>query len=123
MAVVHLDKIGGVEGGLELFDEERSVVGGDAEGDGGADVAEDGVADGVGHLGGVLVCNSEVETVFAGFGEDDGEGVGGEVLELVDVEIERSPIFNVRDVGAGHGGELDFGDEEGAEDAGVVFAD
>ena len=123
MAVVELQEVGGFEGGLELFDENGGVVGRDAEGDGGADVAEDGVADGVGHLGGVLVCDGEIETVFSGLGENDGEGIGGEVLELIDVEIEGATVFYVFDVGAGHGGELDGGNEEGAENAGVVFAD
>ena len=112
-----------VEDGLELFGEDWGVVGGDAEGDGRADVAEDGVADGVGHLGDVLVGDGEIEAVFAGFGENDSEGVGGEVLELVDIEIEGATVGDVGDVGAGHSGELDFRDEEGAEDAGVVFAD
>ena len=123
MAVVHLDEIAFVKGRLELLGEDGGVVGGDAEGDGGADVAKDSVTDGVGHLGDVLVGNGEIEAVFAGFGEDDGEGVGGEVLELVNIEIEWAAIGDVGDVGAAHGGELDLGDEEGAEDGGVIFAD
>ena len=123
VAVGHLDEVGAFEGGLELFDEGRGVIGGDAEGDGGADVAKDGVAHGVGHLGDVLVSDGEVEAVFASLGENDGEGVGGEVLELINVEVERTAVFYVGDVGAGHGGELDLGDKEGAEDAGVIFAD
>ena len=123
VAVGHLDEVGAFEGRFELFDEERGVVSGDAEADGGADVAKDGIAHGVGHLGYVLVGDGEVEAVFASLAENDGEGVGGEVLELVDIEVEGATVFDVGDVGAGHGGELDFGDEEGAEDAGVVFAD
>ena len=121
MAVVHLDEVGLVEDGLELFGEDRGVVGGNAEGDGGTDVAEDGIADGVGHLGDILVGDGEVEAVFAGFGKNDGEGIGGEVLELVDIEIEGAAVGDVGNVGAGHSSELDFGDEEGAKDAGVVF--
>ena len=122
VAVGHLNEVGAFKGGLELFDEERGVVSGDAEGDGGADVTKDGVAYGVGHLGDVLVGDGEVEAVFASLGENDGKRVGGEVLELVDVEVEWTAVFYVGDVGAGHGGELDLGDEEGAENAGVVFA-
>ena len=60
VSVVHLDKVVRVESWLELFYEERSVVGGDAEGNGRADVSEDGVADGISHLGDVLVRNGEV---------------------------------------------------------------
>ena len=112
-----------VEDGFELLGEDWGVVGGDAERDGRTDVAEDGVADGVGHLGDVLVGDGEIEAVFASFGENDSEGVGGEVLELVDVEVEGAAVGDVGDVGSGHGGELDFRDEEGAKDAGVVFAD
>ena len=74
-------------------------------------------------MGDILVSDGEVEAVFASLGENDGEGVGGEVLELVNVEVEWTAVFYVGNVGAGHGGELDLGDKEGAEDAGVVFAD
>ena len=122
VAVVHLDEVALVKGGLKLLGEDGGIIGGDTEGDGGADVAEDGVADGVGHLGDVLVGNGEVEAVFASFGEDDGEGVGGEVLELVHVEVEGAAVGDIGDVGAAHRGELDLGDEEGAENGGVVFA-
>ena len=60
VAIVHLDEVGGFEGGFELFDKEWSVVGGDTERNSGTDVAEDGVADAVGHLGDVLVGDGEV---------------------------------------------------------------
>ena len=123
VTVVHLEKVAGVEGGLELFGKKRGVVGGDAERDSRADVAEDGVADGVGHLGNILVGDGEIEAVFARLTKNNGEGVGGEVLELVNIEVEGATVLDIRNIGAGHGGELDLSDEEGAEDAGVVFAD
>ncbi len=44
-------------------------------------------------------------------------------MELIDIKIEWTAIFDVGDVGAAHGSELDLGDEESAENAGVVFAD
>ena len=122
VAVVHLDEVAFVKGGFKLLGEDGGIIGGDTEGDGGADVTKDGVADGVSHLGDILVGNGEVEAVFARFGEDDGEGVGGEVLELVHVEVEGTAIGDVGDVGAAHRGELDLSDEEGAENGGVVFA-
>jgi len=56
-----------------------------------------------------LVGDGEVEAVFASFGEDNSKGIGGEVLEFVDVEIEGAAVFDARDIGAGHGGELDLG--------------
>ena len=123
VAIAHLEKVRGVKGRLKLFNEDRSVIGGNAERNSCANVAEDGVADRFGHLGGVLVGNCEVKAVFACLGKDNGEGVGGEVLELVDIKIEWATIFNVGDVGARHGGELDLGNQEGAEDAGIIFAD
>ncbi len=69
-----------------------------------ANVAEDGVGSRVVELLEVLVGDGQVEAVFAGFAEDRGERAGGEVLELVDVEV---------DVGL-----LDGGDEEGSEQGG-----
>lgn len=73
VAVVHLEEILSLEGGLKLFDENRSVVGGDTEGNGSTNVTKDSVADRFGHLGNVLVGNSKVETVFASLREDHGE--------------------------------------------------
>ena len=69
-----------------------------------------------------MVGNCEVKTVFACLGENDGEGVGGKVLELVDIEIERATVGDVGNVAAAHGGQLDFGDEEGAKNTGIVFS-
>ena len=117
-----MNKVGALKGGLKLFNEERGVVGRNTERDGGTNVAKDSIADRVSHLGDVLVGYSEVKTVFASFGENDSERIGGEVLKFIHVEVERTAIFNVWNVGARHGGELDFGDEESAEDAGVIFA-
>ena len=71
-----------------------------------ANVAEDGVGSRVVELLEVLVGDGQVEAVFAGFAEDRGERAGGEVLELVDVEV---------DVGL-----LDGGDEEGSEQRGAL---
>ncbi|SRR3990167_3603356 len=59
--------------------------------------------------------------IFAGFGEDFDKAPGGEVLELVDVEVEVAAVFFCL-VDAVHGGKLDFGDEHGAKEGGVVFA-
>lgn len=112
-----------VKGGFELFREDRGIIGGDAEGDSGTDVTENGVADGVSHLGDVLVGNSEIKTVFASFGEDYSEGIGGKVLELVDVKIEGATVGDIRNIGAGHGGELNFGNKESTKDASVIFTD
>ena len=43
-------------------------------------------------------------------------------MKFVNVEVERTAVFNVGNVGTRHGGELDFGNKERAENGGVVFA-
>lgn len=106
-----------------MFDEDRSIISRDAEGDSGANVAEDGIADGIGHLSDVLVGDGKIKTVFTGFGKNDRERIGGKVLELIDIKIEWTAITDIWDVGAAHGSELNFSDKEGAKNAGVVFAD
>lgn len=122
MAVVHLNQVGSVKGRFELFNEKRSVVGGNTEGNGCTNVAKNCIANAVGHLGDVLVCNSKVQTIFPSFRKNNGERVGCEVLKLVDIKVEWATIANVRDVGTAHSGELDFRDEEGAENTGIIFA-
>ena len=72
-------------------------------------------------MGDVLVCNGEVQAVFSSLGKNDGEGIGCKVLELVDVKVEWATITDIRDVRTAHGGELDFCDEESAENTSIVF--
>ena len=122
MAVIELEKVGRLKSGFKLLSKDRGVVGRNAETDGGTNVTKDGVADGFGHLGGVLVGDGEVEAVFASLRKDDSKGIGSKVLELVHVEIEGATVGDIRDIRTAHSGELDFGNEEGAQDAGVVFA-
>lgn len=43
-------------------------------------------------------------------------------MELIDIKIKWAAIGDIGNVGAAHGGELDFGNEECAENSGVVFA-
>ena len=106
-----------------MFGKNWCVICGNAEANSSTDVTKDCVADGFSHLASVLVCNGEVETVFAGLRENDCEGIGCEVLELIYVEIEWAAIFDVCNIRAAHCGELDLGDEEGAKNSGVIFAD
>lgn len=94
----------------------------DAEGDEGADIAKDGLPHGGGELGDVLMTESEIEPVFSCLGQDGGEALRGEVLELIDEEIKIAPQVLGLAV-AGHGGELELGDEQGAEQVGFVVAD
>ncbi len=93
----------------------------DAEGDEGADIAKDGLPHSGGELGDVLVTQREVEPVFARFGQDGCEALGGEVLELIDEEIKIAPLVLGLAV-AGHGGELELRNEQGAEQVGLVVA-
>lgn len=73
-------------------------------------------------LGHVLVGEGEVESVFAGFGKNFDKRAGGEVLEFVNVKIKVFSLF-FGNVDAVHGGLLDFGDDHGAEEGGVVFTE
>lgn len=93
----------------------------DAEGYQGANVPEDGLADREGELVDVLVRESEAETVFASLGQDGGEGVGAEVLEFIDEQVEV-PLLRFGDVSPGHGGELELSGEQGTEKVRFVVA-
>lgn len=94
----------------------------DAEGDEGADVAKHSLPHGGGELGDVLVAQGEIEPVFPRLGQDGGEALGGEVLELIDEEEKVAPLVLGLSI-AGHGGELELRDEQGAEQVGLVVAD
>src|SRR5438876_328648 len=122
MAVVHLHDIFGQELRREWFTEDWRVVGTDAHGYHGAYVAKYGVPNRVLHLRDVLIGYGQIQTVLARFRKNRGKRVGGEVLELVHVQIERPAVFDARNVGAAHSSQLDFNDQEGTEDAGVVLA-
>ena len=123
MAVVELEKIGCFESWFKLLSEDWSIIGGDTEANSGTDVAKDGITDRFGHLRGILVSYGKVEAVFASFGQNNSKGISCEVLELINIEIERATVGDVRDVGTAHGGKLDFGHKEGTQDTSVVFAD
>lgn len=94
----------------------------DAEGDEGADIAKDGLPHGGGELGDVLMAQGEIEPVFPRLGQDGGEALRGEVLELIDEEEEVASLVLGLTV-AGHGGELELRDEQGAEQVRLVVAD
>lgn len=103
----------------EFSGEDLGVAVAHAEGYEAADVAEDGLADGERELIDILMAEGEAEAVFAGLGEDAGEGIGAEVLEFVDVHEEVSAV-GLGNGRPGHGGELELGDEQGAEEIGFV---
>ena len=66
--------------------------------------------------------HDEGELVLAGLGENGGEGVGDEILELVDVEIE-APALGARHIGAGHRGHVHLVHENKAQKLRVHIAD
>ena len=94
----------------------------DTEGNEGADIAKDGFPHGGGELSDVLMAQGEVEPIFPRFGKNGGEALGGEVLELIDEQIKVAALMLGLAV-AGHGGELELRDEQGAEQVGFVVAD
>ena len=95
-----------------------------------ADVTKDGVAHtrvvvaagSLCELGDVLVRHDKSETVFAGFGQNCGKSVGGEILELIDIEIEILALF-LGHILAAHGRHVDLVDENKAEELGVQITD
>ncbi len=94
----------------------------DAEGDEGADVSKDGLPHSGGELGDVLMAEDQVEAVFAGLSQDRGKGFGREILKLIHEEVEIAPLMFWLST-AGHGSELELGDEQGADQVGFVVAD
>src|SRR3989344_5133070 len=89
---------------LEFIFHKLGVIRADPESHDRADVAEDRVADFIGKLFDELVGNEEIQAVFASFGQDRGDAIGGEILELIDVEIEvfAGVIGNVHPRKGGH---------------------
>lgn len=94
----------------------------DPEGDERTDIAENGTAHCRRNLLDVLMREREAEAVFARFGEDADEGVGGEVLKFIDEE-EEVPALGLWLIYARHGGELELRGEQAADEAGFVGAE
>ena len=84
----------------KLFGEEFAVFFADAEDRHVAHVAEDRIARLFFYLVQELVRHGERKLIFARFRENARDGVGGDILELVNVEIERR-IRSTRIIGAG----------------------
>ena len=83
---------GELRGKLRL--EERGVLVADAEGDQVTDVAEDGVDDArVRDLREELVGEDQADAELAGLGQQRDEALGGERLELVDVDVEQATLL------------------------------
>ena len=76
----------------------------------GAAVTKDGFPHVLVDLVDVLVGEGEVQAIFAGFRENLDEGSGGEILELVDVEVEV-PAFVLGRIDAGQRAGRDLRDE------------
>src|SRR5690606_9413680 len=100
--------------------EQFCILGADGEAQQVARVAEDGGSYLLRHLGDVLVSQCQVEPVLARLGENLDEARGGEVLELVDVEEEVAPL-GFRKVSTVHGGQLQPGNQHGAQERRVVL--
>ena len=88
MMVRQLDEVGLVEHAVELPRKVRRILGADAEGDEGTDVAKDSVPDVGGELVQILMADGEPEPVLAHLGEHVGKRERREALELVDIHEE-----------------------------------
>src|SRR5438067_11438756 len=69
-----------------------------------------------------LVGEDQYQMVFAGAGEDSGHGGRDEVMELVDIEVEISPLGRL-DLLPAHGELAELGDQKRAKQVSVFFAD
>ena len=58
------------------------------------------VADLLGKLGNELMRDDKVQTIFARLGKDRRNGIGGKILELVDIKIKIAPCRTLRDIRA-----------------------
>ena len=92
LVVFQVREFGGLEFAAEFAFQGLRILFVHSKADDAADIAKDGIAQSRRELGGVLVRECETEPVLAGFGEDAGEAVSGEILELVDVQVEVWPF-------------------------------
>ena len=66
--------------------------------------------------------DDKVQTIFPRLRKNDGNGVGREVLELVDVEVEVAPLLRIGDVHAGERGHEKLADNDHAKQVRVDVA-
>ena len=113
-----LDGVAGV--GEELLGHALGVAPVDAEDDLQPGVAEDEGLQRLRDLGERLVRQHQREPVLTGFREKHAEVVAGEVLELIDIQVE-GPAQWGRGVGAREDGQLQLGEQQRAEEIGRVL--
>jgi len=111
LVAVEFDELAGNEGIGEFLGQQFRVGVADAKSDQSAGIAKDRLPDFGGKLVKVLMREGQAEAIFAGFGQNRREAVGGEVVELVNEEVEVAPLC-LRRVGARHGGELKLRGEQ-----------
>ena len=98
--------------GIHMADSERDQRG---------HIAEHRLSSRKGELFDVLMGERQAESIFTSFREDRREGVGGEVLELVDKQVEIiTVLFGLTH--ALHGSDLELGSEQAPEQTGFVMA-
>src|SRR3989344_901489 len=114
VAIFYIDEIERLKDRRELFREEFAVFFADAEDRHIAHVAEDRVARLFFYLAQELVRHGERKLIFACFGENARDGVGSDILELVNVEIERR-IRGAGIICAGERRHKEFPDNDKAE--------
>ena len=83
--IIDTGEIGSAESGGKPFLQIFGIVLPHAESADRADIAEDRVPDLCLKLGDKLVSNGEREFVFARLRENGGDGISGDVLELIDI--------------------------------------
>src|SRR5260370_38076413 len=112
---------GGRECVAKFLLQDLGVCVSDTEGEQGSYVAENRLADREWKLIDVLMREGEAQTILPGFRENRSKGVGREILELVDYQMEVVPLL----LGAGctyHGSQLKLRDEQGTQKVRFVVA-
>ena len=93
MVVWQVDKIGRGQFIVQLTGDDDGVLPAQGKGDDRPDVADHGLSKRLIQLTEVLVGKHQVESILAGFAENRLKPLGGEVLKLIDVQIEVPAVL------------------------------
>lgn len=122
VAVLDVREVARTECRLEHLFEELAIFLADAEYRHRADVTEDGITDILIELSEELMRDCQRELVLTSFRQDARNGIGRDVLELVNIEIERREVA-ARIVSARERSHEELADENEAEQVRIAFAE
>ena len=120
--VWRLGEIFGGKGRGERLHHQISIGHTDTATDNRTDVTEEGFPDFVSKLSHKLVSDDEIQAIFAGLRENRFKAIGGEVLELIDVETEIFTLV-LWNILATHSGLLEFHHKDHTEKISINVAE